>query len=268
MKCQNNLKQWGLAMHNFHDSNGKLPSAAQRIPDAGGTPPAAGAGVRVSWVPQVWSYVEQNALSTQYNLNLGWHQSPNCGTNSLNSPVATPLSLYYCPSDRGNAYRTNDTSQRIRGNYVVCWGQHAFQNAANYPGDQGIFGFEDWRSRDKPLRTTLVKITDGTSNTLLMSELIMYPIDGPGNSDFRGDIMNDDAAGAGVHDRGDSLIPGPIWRRIATSRRPMRPPAPRRQLSPTTPAPETKPATEPRTLPAASTPAESTWFWPTGRSAS
>src|SRR5262245_22265130 len=194
MKCQNNLKQWGLAMHNFHDAKSKLPAAAQRIPDAGGTPPAAGAGVRLSWVPQVWPYVEQNALYTNYNFSLGWHQSPNCVASSLNSPVATPLSLYYCPSDRGTAYRTNDTSWRIRGNYVVCWGQHAFQNALDYPGDQGIFGFQDWRSRSKPMQSTLVSITDGTSNTLLMSELIMHPVDGPGNSDFRGDIMNDDAA--------------------------------------------------------------------------
>src|SRR5262249_6607783 len=90
-------------------------------------------------------------------------------------------------------YRQSDTSWRVRGNYVVCWGQHAFQNQLTYAGDEGIFGFQDWVSRSKPIRSTLVSITDGTSNTLLMSELIMHPVDTA--NDFRGDSMNDDAAG-------------------------------------------------------------------------
>ena len=186
MKCSNNLKQWSLAMHNFHDVNQKLPYAAARIPDTS-------AGLRQSWVPQLWPYVEQGPLANAYNYTLSFYQSPNCTPNSLNSPVASAFSLYYCPSDRGSAHRTTDQYWRIRGNYAVCWGEHAFQNALNYDGDQGIFGFRDWRSRNQPIQISLVGITDGTSNTLLMSELIMAPVD---NGDFRGDIMNDDSAGA------------------------------------------------------------------------
>src|SRR5947208_912894 len=47
-KCLNHLRQWTLAMHNFHEAYGKLPFAARQPP-------------RTSWPPQLWPYVEQQA---------------------------------------------------------------------------------------------------------------------------------------------------------------------------------------------------------------
>ncbi len=46
-KCQNNLKQWGLAMHNYHDENGSFPFGAQNNP-------------RQTWVMYLWAYIEQS----------------------------------------------------------------------------------------------------------------------------------------------------------------------------------------------------------------
>src|SRR5262245_4076187 len=60
MKCQNNLKQWGLAMHSFHDATGALPFGGRNKNVDGVT--TADKGQRNTWVPQLWPYVEQSAL--------------------------------------------------------------------------------------------------------------------------------------------------------------------------------------------------------------
>src|SRR5215211_6167824 len=57
MKCQNNLKQMGLALHNYHDVNGKFPSGVQNTSD------------RVypywSWLAQIMPFFEQDNLYRQ-----------------------------------------------------------------------------------------------------------------------------------------------------------------------------------------------------------
>src|SRR3954464_11745149 len=56
-KCQNNLKQLGLGLHNFHDANGAFPAARFDVSKT----------VTHSWPPYVLPYVEQTALYQQYH---------------------------------------------------------------------------------------------------------------------------------------------------------------------------------------------------------
>lgn len=174
-KCSNNLKQWGLAMHSYHDVIGRLPWASTWAP-------------RTSWVPPLWPYIEQNALAQQYNYTAGFWQAPNGGpTNSTTNLVANQVSTYLCPSDRGGpAYWQGDPYTRARGNYVVCWG-NTTDPVSPAPSTFAIFGYSDGSITTR--NTRLTDITDGTSNTLLMSEVIMAP-----NTmfDVRGDIINND----------------------------------------------------------------------------
>lgn len=179
-QCTNNLKQWGLAFHSYHDANKQMPIAALSSP-------------RQTWVPHVWPYVDQNPLAVAFgNLNTqNFYVPPACVQNSETGVICTRNALYYCPSDRPGAVWKGDPYWRARGNYVVCWGARTSQQLT---GPEAIFGFVT--SSTTPKRTKIVQITDGTSNTLLMAEVIVAKSD----TDFitNGDIFNDDARSIGA----------------------------------------------------------------------
>lgn len=175
MKCQNNLKQWSLAMQSYHDTHGQIPFGSLKTP-------------RTSWVPFLWPFIEQTALASQYNYTVGFFQAPNgAPNNSTSNLIATQVAAYLCPSDRGGpAYWQGDAYTRARGNYAVNWGN------ATDPGPSittGTAPFNHSNGSTIPTKVTLSKITDGTSNTLLLSERLMAQ-----NTafDIRGDIINDD----------------------------------------------------------------------------
>ena len=126
---------------------------------------------------------------------------------SLNSPICAPISLYDCPSDRGAtepAYNKNDNYWRLRGNYVVSLGPYSSPPSTADVGN-GVFGFQVVLNSSgsyafdlaHPLQTRINQITNGTSNTVMMSETIMSSLDdavvaGQAGGDQRGDVFNDD----------------------------------------------------------------------------
>jgi len=182
MKCQNNLKQWGLAMHGHHDVNGYLPQGNQNNP-------------RRVWAVLTWPYVEQGNFYVQFDQTKHFYEVPNTVTNTTTGIYAKTAPLYYCPSDRPGAIWQGDPYWRARSNYVINWGNQAvpINNAdANQSVALGIapFGYTDNANPSLPRKVTLVGITDGTSNTLLMSEVIMAGADT--DFDIRGDFLNDD----------------------------------------------------------------------------
>ncbi len=187
MSCSNNLHQWVLALHNYHDTNGKFVYGS-KLP--------AGTTNRQSWAPPLWPYIEQSPLFAQYNLNIGFYLPPNIIPNTLDGPLAKPVKIYYCPSDRGSpAYAQGDQYWRVRGNYAVNWGPVPFQTVPSTPIPVGVapFGFTDYFSRNLPRESRLTDFSDGTSNTLVFSEKIMHPQDNV--FDHRGDFLNDDGGG-------------------------------------------------------------------------
>jgi prepilin-type N-terminal cleavage/methylation domain-containing protein/prepilin-type processing-associated H-X9-DG protein len=179
-KCLNNLKQWGLAMHNHHDTVGTFPLGATNAP-------------RHTWVVHAWPFIEQDNLAKMYgntSTQQFW-QPPAIYIFTLNGACAQNVPQYYCPADaRVASYWKGDPWWRIRGNYVVNWGNRTV--VANTGA--GPFGFENGNP-STPHRTRIAEISDGTSNTLLMSEIIVAPIDTDFNT--HGDIMNDDVYGSG-----------------------------------------------------------------------
>ncbi len=177
IKCANNLKQWALAMHGYHDTLGALPYAAKSNP-------------RTPWPALVWPYCELKTIADKYNYNLGFWESPNTVVNTLTGVVCNSSPMYFCPSDRGGpAYQQGDAYWRARGNYAINWGPYRQPHTGTVPVGVAPFGYTDFATRTKPRLTKLTDITDGTSNTLLLSEVLMSA---DNVTDWRGDFLNDD----------------------------------------------------------------------------
>ena len=193
MQCQNNLKQWALALHNFEDTYKKFPYFTQVVPR------------RHNWTQFVMPYLEQGNLVAGYDMNIHWYQGINLAMTQRPLPVLT------CPSDRPKAMWTDQTNfVSARGNYLVCYGNLTWGSATAIGPGHGIFGVESVQNAGSnqftPYQSRFGQITDGTSNTLLMSEVIVARLDnnqgGGGNwqnGDFRGHIWHDSTMSSPSH---------------------------------------------------------------------
>src|SRR5437762_2445154 len=69
VQCQNNLKQLGLALHNYESANRAFPSSVR---PAGVTPLP-----RISWTIGLLPYIEQDNLRRNFDLNSNWNSAAN-----------------------------------------------------------------------------------------------------------------------------------------------------------------------------------------------
>jgi prepilin-type N-terminal cleavage/methylation domain-containing protein/prepilin-type processing-associated H-X9-DG protein len=192
-KCQSNLRQWALAMHNFNDVNNNLPYFTQTTPN------------RQTWAPFVMPYLEQGNLVSAYTLSTHWYNAPNLAVTQLTLPI------FSCASDRPKAMWLDQTGYiSARGNYLVCYGNLQWANDTAVGPGHGIFGLISYTNAASnvftPYQCRLAQITDGLSNTLLMSEVIVARQDnnqgGAGvwqNGDFRGHIWHDAVSSSPSH---------------------------------------------------------------------
>ena len=176
-QCTNNLKQWGLAMQGYHDAFKKFPLGAKT-------------GPRQTWVMYLWPYVDQTMLTTGLDYNTQqFYLPPATISNTMNGMTGARVPIYYCPSDNaGKDQSSAGTYPRTRGNYVVNWGLPPYTTAA--PASRNAPFSHIGGNRANPRVTKIAHITDGTSNTLLMSEYLMgWTFT---DTDWRGDIHNDE----------------------------------------------------------------------------
>ncbi|AWM42385.1 putative major pilin subunit [Gemmata obscuriglobus] len=168
MKCSNNLKQLGLALHGFHDANNEFPRNNPLV-----TRPSDGRTfVERPWTLAILPYVEQDNLYKQWNLGLGYAE----GTNR--TLVQTPLPVYKCPSSTGAPVETflppsasfsADATALAGNSFPACLVEYAPVLSVARPP----MGASD--PRDKGLlqqaeKVTMTGVTDGLSNTLAFGE--------------------------------------------------------------------------------------------------
>jgi prepilin-type N-terminal cleavage/methylation domain-containing protein len=166
IKCSNNLKQLGLAMHNHHDAIGKFPYLR-----------SGGGQNRHSWAMLLTPYIEQDGIYQKMKTPItGVSQ-----TDTFNNLTATDpsivaartagVSVFLCPSRRGTGELTpidpgNLTVTGHPGDYAASTGDtnvlpttgvFTFANASNLAGFQA-------------LAIRIVDIGDGASNTIMIGE--------------------------------------------------------------------------------------------------
>lgn len=177
MQCQNNLKQLGLAMHNYLDAYKRLPGGVGRYGCCWGT-----------WQVAILPQIEQSALFNRYQ-NPGGHDPGPRYAHSVNRPVvSTRLPTLTCPSDTPNAPIGGSTPITSH-NYAVNYGNTSFfqtpLNGIQFLGAP-FMCYTGSTSGDGPptlsnpnsltqlfgRHISIAELTDGTSNTLLASEVL------------------------------------------------------------------------------------------------
>ncbi len=170
MQCTNNMKQIGLAMHQYHTSYDVFPPAGSVdiLGNSGGSgrvPQTASIHLRLT------NYLEQRAVYDAYNFALG--DVLNGSAVPANTTVmSTAIPGYLCPSD-ANPGSTQDLAGGF--NVPVTTVNYAVNGGANRQNSGGYANGTAWWLGSNPYYGCLVRIagiTDGTSNTAGFSEWI------------------------------------------------------------------------------------------------
>ena len=165
IQCANNLKQIGLAIHNYHDAMGGFPPGylSRPGPDGDNTGPAWG------WAAMLLPQVEQSPLFNAINFSLAI-EAPANQTARL-----TKINAFICPSDASFVAQftvvDDSTSSSTLGSpicdvassdYVGCFGKGDVSDIPGRDRGEGLF------FRNRSVR--IAEVTDGTSQTLAVGE--------------------------------------------------------------------------------------------------
>ncbi len=99
IQCTNNLRQLGLALHNYESTNGSFPPAGLPV-SSGVTPGQLLTNASYSAQARLLQFLEQGPLYNSMNFSYGCFNSVDSYGNAANSTVTdTRLSFFLCPSD-------------------------------------------------------------------------------------------------------------------------------------------------------------------------
>lgn len=148
--CLNNLKQIGLALHNFHDTTRSFPPAGQY--------PVGVTGSSWSLQALILPFIEQENLYKQINFSIAYSSQP--AVTQMRNPI------YICASDPKDRPRPDGAVTHYPLSYGANLGTWMVFNGATQQAGDGAFTVNG--------RTRMADMTDGTSNTLGFAEVKMY----------------------------------------------------------------------------------------------
>ena len=152
-ECKNNLKQVGLALHNYHDTHGVFPPGNINSGPASTT---RGWG----WGTFLLPFIDQAPLYNSLNVS-----TQDFGGNGATTPIAattltqTPLKAFRCPSDTGAAINSNRDNHGT-SNYSGVYGANS-EGHLSTAGNGLFYANSNVAIRD---------VTDGLTNTLVVGE--------------------------------------------------------------------------------------------------
>ena len=167
-ECKNILKQWGLALHNYHDNFRTFPQGAMGLNNNPGVPN------NMSFHVMLLPFIDQAPLYSQFNFSVHYGTAPNLNLNTNSTP------LHFCPSAR-----LADRSSNVAGQWTIHYygvagakgpkyapqtGSYDMQHATNnFNTAHGNTATNGILTRNR--HTRMADITDGTSNTLMVGEI-------------------------------------------------------------------------------------------------
>ncbi len=191
--CQNNLKHLGLAMHNYHDVNKRLPLNYGRAPfDLNN-------GKYVSWMVMILPYIDQTPLYNSIDFNFALANDPRQGGQPTtvypqpsNNWVANQVvPVFKCPTEESPEKmdgRANATGGAIYGvnSYKACaganwaWGIHVVSTGVHATTKNGVSsngldqgnGIINRSYNSGRYNNSLADVKDGTSNSFAIGEAV------------------------------------------------------------------------------------------------
>ena len=174
--CSNNLRQLGLSLQSYHSAKQRLP------PGAHGRSPETGQFLlprkESPTVAYILPFIEEMGQAALYDFNVNWQ--------SQFDVIGQYMAVYHCPSDTSRQMISSEgPGGERKGSYGVNWGQFSYL----VPRVRAPF-FIDYGAK-------FSEITDGTSKTLAMMEIIQAPSEAGQPIDRRARIWN--PAGGAYH---------------------------------------------------------------------
>ncbi len=162
-QCKNHLKQFGLSLHNYHDTFLAFPPGAVRryytppaYPSCGGSWCTS----MMSWGTRILPYMDQSSLYSQVNFEI----EPGMTAPNTNLRLKA-IPAFRCPSDPGRGSST----AYAPSNYMACIGDTTRDRQQN----------ATWKGvLDTNSNSSIRDVTDGTSNVMVLSEIrVGHPAD-------------------------------------------------------------------------------------------
>jgi prepilin-type N-terminal cleavage/methylation domain-containing protein/prepilin-type processing-associated H-X9-DG protein len=194
-QCKNNLKQFGLAIHNYADTFNRfnLGGIGRHAPNGcyggeswggcGTLPPMT----RLPFIVGLLPYFEAGTVFTIYDPSQSFNSAQNMAARSARLPI------YNCPSDQQVVWTIGDP----KGNYGLNWGRWNYADQGGPTSNPAPANVGHQRGRAPfymNFGARFADIIDGTSQTIAMMEMLQTPQDHSGQTtDRRARIWNDDS---------------------------------------------------------------------------
>jgi prepilin-type N-terminal cleavage/methylation domain-containing protein/prepilin-type processing-associated H-X9-DG protein len=204
IKCQSNMKQVALALQAYHDALGTFPIGTTCNPSTGLN--------RVSWMVYLLPFIEQNNLYQSVNIAVGIDGS---ATNDAAYSHSVPV--YCCPSDSlGTFPGWSGGTPLSRSNVVGCFSADGIMMSSD-----SVFYYDGTKDPSSKLSLfnynvtrRIASVTDGTSNTTAISEVIAGPT---GLWDQRGNWSDSWGAQYSQLYTPNSPVPDAVWSVVANT---------------------------------------------------